>query len=93
MRFSDEVMWADEDHQLGILNTLSSAGANALARALDFGVIHAINPLSGSKISTWTITSPPLLKPWSTRPLAALTPTTISVPPLACLSTKLSRSP
>ena len=54
MRFSEEVQWADEDYQLGILETLSSAGAEALARALDFGVIHAINPLSGAKVGSWT---------------------------------------
>ncbi|BDQ41025.1 phage major capsid family protein [Cutibacterium granulosum] len=54
MRFSEEVKWADEDYQLGALQTLASSGSTALARALDFGVIHAINPLTGSKIPGWT---------------------------------------
>lgn len=52
MRFNEEVMWADEDHQLGILNTLATAGGEALGRALDFGVYHAINPLTGAPIAS-----------------------------------------
>jgi hypothetical protein len=48
MRFNQEVQWADEDYQLGVLSTLADAGGKALARALDFGVIHRINPLTGT---------------------------------------------
>lgn len=48
MRTSEEVLWADEDYQLGILTALADNGAEALARALDLGVFHGINPLSGS---------------------------------------------
>jgi hypothetical protein len=48
MRFSEEVMWADEDYQLGVLSTLGNAGSVALARALDLGAFHGINPLSGT---------------------------------------------
>jgi len=47
-RFNQEVKWADEDYQLGILQTLSDEGSLALARALDLGVFHGINPLSGA---------------------------------------------
>lgn len=54
MRFSEEVKWADEDYQLGVFQTLAQAGSDALARALDFGVIHAINPLTGSKVAGWS---------------------------------------
>lgn len=54
MRFNDEVLWADEDHQLGVLTTLSNAGGEALGRALDFGVLHAINPLTGTPIASIT---------------------------------------
>lgn len=53
MRFNEEVQWADEDYQLGILKTLGDSGSVALSRALDLGLIHRINPLSGSVISGW----------------------------------------
>lgn len=53
MRFNEEVQWADEDYQLGVLRTLSESGAVALSRALDLGLIHRINPLTGAKISGW----------------------------------------
>jgi hypothetical protein len=48
MRFNEEVQWADEDYQLGVLSTLASEGGVALARALDLGVFHGINPLAGT---------------------------------------------
>ena len=54
MRFNEEVLWADEDYQLGVLSTLSEAGANALARALDLGLYYRINPLTGTTIAGWT---------------------------------------
>jgi HK97 family phage major capsid protein len=54
MRFSQEVMWADEDYQLGVLDELAQAGAEALSRALDLGLYHAINPLTGAKVASWT---------------------------------------
>lgn len=53
MRFNQEVQWADEDHQLGVLNALSGAGGTALSRALDLGMIHRINPLTGNVITGW----------------------------------------
>lgn len=52
MRFNEEVQWADEDYQLGVLSTLASEGGDALARALDLGVFHGINPLTGTAISS-----------------------------------------
>lgn len=54
MRFSEEVQWADEDYQLDILKTLGDSGSIALSRALDLGLYHRINPLTGEVISGWT---------------------------------------
>jgi hypothetical protein len=54
LRFNEEVMWADEDYQLGVLNTLGNAAGDALSRALDLGVYHAINPLTGTAITGLT---------------------------------------
>jgi HK97 family phage major capsid protein len=51
-RFNEEVQWADEDYQLGILNTLATEGGTALARALDLGVFHGINPLTGTAVAS-----------------------------------------
>src|SRR5690606_10220461 len=53
MRFNEEVQWADEDYQLGVLRQLGEAGAVALSRALDLGLIHRINPLTGNVIAGW----------------------------------------
>lgn len=47
IRANEEVQWADDDYQLSVLSTLADAGGVALARALDLGVFHGINPLSG----------------------------------------------
>jgi hypothetical protein len=54
MRFNQEVQWADEDYQLGVLRTLADAGGVALSRALDLGVIHRINPLTGTAAASIT---------------------------------------
>ena len=54
MRFNQEVQFADEDYQLGIFTELANAGALALSRALDLGLYHRINPLTGQVISSWT---------------------------------------
>lgn len=53
MRFNEEVQWQDEDYQLGVLQTLGDSGQIALARALDLGLIHRINPLTGTAITGW----------------------------------------
>jgi hypothetical protein len=54
MRFNQEVQWADEDYQLGVLTELANAGGVALARALDLGLYHRINPLTGTPITAWS---------------------------------------
>lgn len=51
LRFNEEVQYADEDYQLGVLTELSNSIGEALARALDLGVYHAINPLTGVALS------------------------------------------
>ena len=51
IRMSEEVKWADEDNQLEIVDSLVDAGGASLARALDYGGIHAINPLTGTAVS------------------------------------------
>lgn len=51
MRFNEEVQWADEAYQLSVLSTLADEGGLALARALDLGVFHGINPLAGTAIA------------------------------------------
>jgi hypothetical protein len=54
MRFNEEVQWASEDYQLSILSDLAGAGQVALSRALDLGLYHRINPLTGAPIAGWT---------------------------------------
>lgn len=50
VRTSREVLIADEDYKLGVLNTIGDELSIALARALDLGVIHRLNPLSGTTV-------------------------------------------
>lgn len=53
IRINEEVQWADEDYQLGVLQELASKGTTALSRALDLGLYHRINPLTGAVVSGW----------------------------------------
>jgi HK97 family phage major capsid protein len=46
-RFSNQLMWADEDYQTGIVDGLVANIATALSRALDLIAIHGINPKTG----------------------------------------------
>lgn len=48
LRFNEEVQWADDDYQLGVLDTMGTECGAALGRALDLGVFHGINPLAGT---------------------------------------------
>ena len=50
-RFSQEVMWADESRQLGVLKTMRDLSGSALGRALDLIAIHGINPLTGALLA------------------------------------------
>lgn len=51
IRFTNEVQWADEDHQLGVIQEILNQIQPALSRALDYGVIHGINPKSGAVVA------------------------------------------
>jgi hypothetical protein len=48
LRWTDEVKWADEDHQLEVIESLLDLIQPSLSRALDFGVFHGINPTGGA---------------------------------------------
>lgn len=50
-RFSQEVKWADESRQLGVLQTMADLSGVALGRALDLIAIHGINPLTGALLA------------------------------------------
>lgn len=54
MRFSNEVQWADEDTQIGVLSDMSENAGIALGRALDLAAIHKMNPLTGEVSSLIT---------------------------------------
>ena len=50
-RFNQEVKWADDSRQLGVLKTMADLSGVALGRALDLIGIHGINPLTGALLS------------------------------------------
>lgn len=52
VRWTNEVMWADEDHQLGVVEQILALIQPALSRALDFGVYHGINPTGGAVVAS-----------------------------------------
>ena len=54
VRWTDEVMYADEDHQLGVVEQILDLIQPALSRALDYGVIHGINPTGGAVVAAMT---------------------------------------
>lgn len=54
LRFSQEVMWADEDTQLDIFTNSFESLARAGARALDYGILHAVSPNSGTPLTGYT---------------------------------------
>lgn len=54
VRWTEEVMWADEDYQLGVVQQILEQIQPALSRALDFGVIHGINPANGAEVAAMT---------------------------------------
>lgn len=53
-RVSDELRWADEDSRLEIINAIQNDQAEAIGRALDYVVYHAINPKTGGALSGYT---------------------------------------
>lgn len=54
VRASNEVMWADEDYQLGIMADIQENCGIALGRALDLVGIHKANPLTGAVAASVT---------------------------------------
>jgi HK97 family phage major capsid protein len=54
VRASNEVMWADEDYQLGVMADIQENCGIALGRALDIVGIHKVNPLTGAVASSIT---------------------------------------
>jgi HK97 family phage major capsid protein len=54
VRFTNEVQWADEDHQLEVIQTILNLIPRSLSRALDYGVIHAVNPKTLSPVTAMT---------------------------------------
>lgn len=46
-RFSNQLMWEDEDYQTGVVEQLVANVAKGLSRALDLIAIHGINPATG----------------------------------------------
>ena len=51
LRWTEEVMWANDDHQLGVVQEILNLIQPALSRALDFGVYHGINPTGGAAVA------------------------------------------
>ena len=51
LRFNEEVLWADEDRQLEVVDEILDLIQPALSRALDFGVFHEINPATGAVVT------------------------------------------
>lgn len=54
VRWTEEVKWANEDHQLQAVEQILDLIQPALSRALDFGVFHGINPTGGATVSAMT---------------------------------------
>lgn len=50
VRWTDEVKYADEDYQLGVITQILDLIQPALSRALDYGVFHEINPTGGTVV-------------------------------------------
>lgn len=51
VRWTQEVKWADEDYQLGVISQILALIQPALSRALDYGGIHGINPTGGAVVA------------------------------------------
>lgn len=53
-RVTKELIWADEDSQEDIISRIVQDQAEALARALDYVIYHAVNPKTGATLSGYT---------------------------------------
>lgn len=54
IRMNEEVLWADADRQLLVVDQILAEIQPALSRALDFGVFHEINPTGGAVVAAMT---------------------------------------
>lgn len=54
VRMSQEVKWADEDEVLKIVDRILRTIQPSMARALDYGIFHGINPKSGDVVAAMT---------------------------------------
>lgn len=54
VRWTDEVVYADADHQMDVVRQILDLIQPALSRALDFGVFHGINPTGGAAVTAMT---------------------------------------
>ncbi|MGF3055616.1 phage major capsid protein [Microbacterium sp. YY-01] len=54
VRWTDEVKWADEEYQLGVVAQILEQIQPALARALDYSGYHGINPTGGAPVAAMT---------------------------------------
>ncbi|OZG51729.1 head protein [Pseudoscardovia radai] len=50
-RVTSELQWADEDNRFQIISAIQEDQAAAIGRALDYVVLHAINPKSGEALA------------------------------------------
>lgn len=51
LRFNEEVLWADEDRRLEVIDEILDLIQPSLSRALDFGVMHEVNPTGGAVVT------------------------------------------
>ncbi|HET6865461.1 MAG TPA: phage major capsid protein [Solirubrobacteraceae bacterium] len=54
VRWTEEVIYADEDTQLGVVTQILDLIQPSLSRALDYGVFHGINPKDGTAVAAMT---------------------------------------
>ena len=54
VRFTDEIIWASEDAQTEAVEQILAEIQPALSRALDYGIIHGVNPKTGTPVSAMT---------------------------------------
>lgn len=50
-RVTNELQWADEDNRTQIIQAIQLDQAEAIGRALDYVIYHAINPKTGDKLT------------------------------------------
>ncbi len=54
VRWTEEVMWANDDYQMNVVQQILNEIQPALSRALDYGVFHGINPNDGAVAASIT---------------------------------------